>query len=126
MQVDFALQILNLPARLRFEHLQHQCSAPESKNFEQKVPYFEDCPLLSFHKQVEKSGVLFQEVNDFIHNKKVLSLLDFYKNRRTLFKIAKMSKEENLEWWNYIFAFMINIYMSLDKLKDVNINDGYK
>ena len=41
-------------------------------------------------------------------------------------KIAKMSKEEILEWWNYIFAFMINIYMSLDKLKDVNINDGYK
>ena len=41
-------------------------------------------------------------------------------------KIAKMSKEEILEWWNYIFAFMINIYMSLDKIKDVNINDGYK
>ena len=41
-------------------------------------------------------------------------------------KIADMNEEEILKWWNYIFAFMINVYLNLNKLKDVNINDSYK
>ena len=41
-------------------------------------------------------------------------------------KIASLSDREILEWWNYIFAFLINIYVSIEKLKDVNINNGYK
>lgn len=41
-------------------------------------------------------------------------------------QIADMNEEEILKWWNYIFAFMINIYLNLNKLKDVNINDSYK
>ena len=40
--------------------------------------------------------------------------------------IDDLNEEEILKWWNYIFAFMINIYMNLDKLKNVNINNGYK
>lgn len=40
--------------------------------------------------------------------------------------IYNLSEEEILEWWNFIFAFMINIYMNLDKLKNVSINNGYK
>lgn len=40
--------------------------------------------------------------------------------------IANITKDELLKWYDYIFAFMINIYLSLDKLKDVNINNGYK
>ena len=41
-------------------------------------------------------------------------------------QIADMNEEEILKWWNYIFAFMINVYLNLNKLKDVNINDSYK
>ena len=40
-------------------------------------------------------------------------------------KIAELSEEEILKWWDYIFAFMINIYMNLDKLKNVNIANVY-
>lgn len=40
--------------------------------------------------------------------------------------IDELSDEEILKWYDYIFAFMINIYLSLDKLKLVNINEGYK
>ena len=40
--------------------------------------------------------------------------------------IASLNDEELIKWYDYIFAFMINIYMSLDKLKDVNINNGYE
>lgn len=41
-------------------------------------------------------------------------------------QIANLSEEELLKWYDYIFAFMINIYLSLDNLKNVNVNDGYK
>ena len=41
-------------------------------------------------------------------------------------QIADMNEEEILKWWNYIFAFMINIYLNINKLKNVNINDNYK
>lgn len=39
--------------------------------------------------------------------------------------IAALSEEEILKWYDYIFAFMINIYLCLNDLKDVNINNGY-
>lgn len=41
-------------------------------------------------------------------------------------QIANMKEEEILKWWNYIFSFMINIYLNINKLNDININDGYK
>lgn len=40
--------------------------------------------------------------------------------------VAELNDEDILQWYNYIFAFMINIYLSIDKLKNININDGYK
>ena len=40
--------------------------------------------------------------------------------------VADLSKEEMIKWYDYVFAFMINIYLSLDKLKDVNVNGGFK
>ena len=40
--------------------------------------------------------------------------------------VANLNNEEMIEWYNYIFAFMINIYLSLDKLKDINVNGSYK
>lgn len=40
--------------------------------------------------------------------------------------IADMKEYEILQWWNYIFAFLMNIYLSLDNVKEVNINNGYK
>ena len=39
--------------------------------------------------------------------------------------IAALSDEDILKWYDYIFAFMINIYLCLNDLKDVNINNGY-
>lgn len=41
-------------------------------------------------------------------------------------KIAKLKDEDILKWWDCIFAFMINIYVNIDKLKEVNVNGGYK
>lgn len=41
-------------------------------------------------------------------------------------KIANLEKKDILNWWDYIYAFMINIYMNLDKIEEVNINNGYK
>lgn len=41
-------------------------------------------------------------------------------------EISELTEEEILKWYDYIFAFMLNIYLSLEKLKDVNINNGYK
>lgn len=41
-------------------------------------------------------------------------------------KIAKLKYEDILKWWDCIFAFMINIYVNIDKLKEVNVNGGYK
>lgn len=41
-------------------------------------------------------------------------------------EIANMNEEEILNWYDYIFAFMMNIYLSLEKLTDVKINNGYK
>lgn len=41
-------------------------------------------------------------------------------------KIANLSENDMLKWWDYIFAFIINIYMNLEKLENVNINNGYK
>lgn len=40
--------------------------------------------------------------------------------------VANLSEEEIIKWYDYVFAFMINIYLSLDKLKDININGGFK
>lgn len=40
--------------------------------------------------------------------------------------IADLNNEELLKWYDFIFAFMINIYLNLNLLKDVNINNGYK
>lgn len=40
--------------------------------------------------------------------------------------VADLSEEEIVNWYDYVFAFMINIYLSLDKVKDVNVNGGFK
>ena len=40
--------------------------------------------------------------------------------------IAALGEDELVNWYNYIFAFMINIYLNLDKVKNININNGYK
>ena len=40
--------------------------------------------------------------------------------------VADLSKEEMIKWYDYVFAFMINIYLSLDKVKDINVNGGFK
>lgn len=40
--------------------------------------------------------------------------------------VADLSEEEIVKWYDYVFAFMINIYLSLDKVKDVNVNGGFK
>lgn len=40
--------------------------------------------------------------------------------------VAKLSEEELCKWYDYIFVFLFNIYNNLDKLKDININGGYK
>ena len=40
--------------------------------------------------------------------------------------VADLGEDELVNWYNYIFAFMINIYLNLDKVKDININNGYK
>lgn len=41
-------------------------------------------------------------------------------------EVADLSEEEIVKWYDYVFAFMINIYLSLDKVKDVNVNGGFK
>jgi uncharacterized protein YbcI len=40
--------------------------------------------------------------------------------------ISQLSEEEILLWYDYIFTFLMNIYLKLDILKDVNINGGYQ
>ena len=40
--------------------------------------------------------------------------------------VADLSEEEIIKWYDYVFAFMINIYLSLDKVKDINVNGGFK
>lgn len=40
--------------------------------------------------------------------------------------VADLSEEEIVKWYDYVFAFMINIYMTLDNVKDVNVNGGFK
>lgn len=40
--------------------------------------------------------------------------------------VAELNDEDILQWYDYVFAFMINIYLSIDKLKNININNGYK
>ena len=40
--------------------------------------------------------------------------------------VADLGEDELVNWYNYIFAFMINIYLNLDKVKNININNGYK
>ena len=40
--------------------------------------------------------------------------------------IAELSDEEMLGWYDYNFAFMLNIYLNLKKLKKININNGYQ
>lgn len=40
--------------------------------------------------------------------------------------ISELNEDDMLKWYDYIYAFMINIYLSLDKLKEVNINNDYK
>ena len=40
--------------------------------------------------------------------------------------IDNLSEKELLEWWDYMFTFIINIYVNIEKLKNVNINNGYK
>lgn len=40
--------------------------------------------------------------------------------------VADLNDEEIINWYDYVFAFIINIYLSLDKVKDINVNGGYK
>lgn len=40
--------------------------------------------------------------------------------------VADLGENELVNWYNYVFAFMMNIYLNLDKVKDININNGYK
>lgn len=40
--------------------------------------------------------------------------------------VADLSTEEIIKWYDYVFAFMINLYLNLDKVKDVNVNGGFK
>ena len=40
--------------------------------------------------------------------------------------VADLSEEEIVKWYDYVFAFMINIYLSLDKVKNINVNGGFK
>ena len=40
--------------------------------------------------------------------------------------VAELNNEDILKWYDYVFAFMVNIYISIDKLKNININNGYK
>lgn len=39
--------------------------------------------------------------------------------------VVDLSSEELAKWYDYIFAFMVNIYLSIDKVKDINVNGGY-
>lgn len=41
-------------------------------------------------------------------------------------KVEKLTNEELIEWYNYTFAFAMNVYLSYDKLKDINVDGGYK
>ena len=41
-------------------------------------------------------------------------------------KVADLSDDELILWYDYIFVFLMNIYLNLDKLKDININGGCK
>lgn len=40
--------------------------------------------------------------------------------------VALMSDVELVEWYNYIFAFVINIYFKLNTLKNINISNNYR
>lgn len=46
--------------------------------------------------------------------------------RRYNKKVADLSDDELILWYDYIFVFLMNIYLNLDKLKDININGGCK
>lgn len=39
--------------------------------------------------------------------------------------IAELNNDDMLRWYDYIFSFMLNIYMNLEKVKSVNINNDY-
>lgn len=40
--------------------------------------------------------------------------------------VAELKEDELIEWYDYIYAFAINIYMNIDKVKNININDKFK
>jgi len=40
--------------------------------------------------------------------------------------IAKLSDDELIKWYDYIYAFMLNIYLNINDLTDVNINGNFE
>ena len=40
--------------------------------------------------------------------------------------IADLNDKELVKWYDYIYAFALNIYQNLDKVKDVNISGSFK
>lgn len=40
--------------------------------------------------------------------------------------IAALSDDEIIKWYDYIYSFMLNIYINLDSIKDVNIDNQFK
>ena len=41
-------------------------------------------------------------------------------------KIKELNEEELKNWYNYILPFALNVYLNLDKLKNINVDNGYK
>ena len=85
--------------------------------------------LESRKKEIEKKlGKKIADMFGFYANNFDLRHNNIDKNYKTYYNetIANLSEEEKLKWYDYIFAFMLNIYISLSKVKDVNINDNFQ
>lgn len=40
-------------------------------------------------------------------------------------KVADLTDEQLIQWYDYIYAFLLNIYINLDKVEEINVDGGY-
>jgi len=40
-------------------------------------------------------------------------------------KVACLSDEQLIRWYDYIFSFLLNVYINLDRVDEINVDGGY-
>lgn len=73
-----------------------------------------------FGKHIDNAYGSFSNNFDIRHNNVTIGDSNYKET------IADLTDEEMIKWYDYMYSFMLNIYINIDKVRNVNIDNQFK